>query len=41
MVADVWSAGRHVIAGGRHAAEGPITASYRAVMARLLGGATG
>ena len=37
MVADVWSAGRHVIAGGRHAAEGPIRAAYRAVMARLIG----
>ena len=37
MVADVWSAGRHVITGGRHAAEGPIGAAYRAVMARLIG----
>jgi formimidoylglutamate deiminase len=37
MVADVWSAGRHVVTGGQHVAREGITAAYRAVMARLLG----
>ena len=35
MVADVWSAGRHLVSGGRHRARDAITARYRSVMARL------
>jgi len=35
MVSDVWSAGRHVVQGGRHIAQDRITADYRATMARL------
>ncbi len=35
VVRDVWSAGRHVIRGGRHAGEQAITAAYAAVLARL------
>jgi len=37
MVRDVWSAGRHLVQGGRHVARGPIEAAYRATMARLRG----
>ncbi|NUB43543.1 formimidoylglutamate deiminase [Fertoebacter nigrum] len=37
MVADVWSAGRHVVTGGRHVAREAISAAYRKVMARLVG----
>lgn len=35
MVADVWSAGRHIVSGGRHTARDGIVARYRSVMARL------
>ncbi|MFN7596098.1 MAG: amidohydrolase family protein, partial [Cereibacter sp.] len=35
MVSDVWSAGRHLVSGGRHRARDAITARYRSVMARL------
>lgn len=35
MVAEVWSAGRHIVTGGRHAARDAIVARYRAVLARL------
>lgn len=34
-VADVWSAGRHVVTGGRHIARSAIEARFRAVMQRL------
>lgn len=37
MVSEVWSAGRHVVEGGRHVARDAIVARYRAVMARLVG----
>ena len=37
MVADVWSAGRHVVQSGQHIARDRITNRYRAVMARLRG----
>lgn len=36
-VADVWSAGRHVVQGGRHLAREAVTHRYRAVMAGLRG----
>lgn len=35
MVAEVWSAGRHIVTGGRHVARADIVARYRAAMARL------
>lgn len=35
MVADVWSAGRQIVSGGRHAAREGIIARYRAATARL------
>ena len=35
LVTDVWSAGRHVVTGGRHLARERIEAGYRRVMARL------
>ncbi len=35
MVAEVWSAGRHIVSGGRHAGRAAIIARYRAAMARL------
>ncbi len=35
MVADVWSAGRHIVTGGRHVARDAVVASYRAVITRL------
>lgn len=37
MVAEVWSAGRHVVTGGRHVGRGAIEAGYRRVMASLRG----
>jgi formimidoylglutamate deiminase len=35
-VSDVWSAGRHIVRGGRHHAHDAITARYRATMADLV-----
>ena len=35
MVAEVWSAGRHRVTGGRHVARAGIVAAYRRVQARL------
>ncbi len=35
LVAEVWSAGRHIVSGGRHRARDAVRARYRAVMARL------
>lgn len=35
MVADVWSAGRHIVTHGKHHARDGIRAKYRAVMARM------
>lgn len=35
MVAEVWSAGRHIVSGGRHAAREGIIGRYRAAIARL------
>lgn len=35
MVSEVWSAGRHIVTGGRHAARERIINRYRAAMARL------
>ena len=35
MVADVWSAGRHLVHEGRHGQHDAITARYRQVMHRL------
>ena len=37
MVADVWSAGRHIVHQGRHAARAGIIARYGAVVTRLRG----
>lgn len=37
MVAEVWSAGRHIVTGGRHAGGEGIRARYGAAMARLRG----
>ena len=37
VVTDTWSAGRHVVRGGRHIARGPVEAAFRATMARLRG----
>ncbi len=36
VVKDVWSAGRHVVIGGRHAARDAIIANYRKAVATLL-----
>jgi formimidoylglutamate deiminase len=38
-VSDVWSAGRRLVTGGRHFAREAIEARFRAVLARLRGGA--
>ena len=35
MVTEVWSAGRHIVTGGRHKARAVITSRYRRTMARL------
>ena len=35
LVAEVWSAGRHIVSGGRHRARDAVRARYGAVMARL------
>ena len=35
MVADLWSAGRHIVRGGRHPRRDGIVAEYRAAIARL------
>jgi formimidoylglutamate deiminase len=35
MVTDLWSAGRHIVQGGRHKAREVITSRYRRTMARL------
>jgi formimidoylglutamate deiminase len=35
MVAEVWSAGRHIVTGGAHVRRGAITQAYRRVMAGL------
>lgn len=35
MVAEVWSAGRHIVSGGRHPARDVVRARYAAVMARM------
>ena len=35
MVAEVWSAGRHLVSGGRHRARDAITGRYRRVMAQV------
>jgi len=35
MVTEVWSAGRHIVTGGRHKAREVITSRYRRTMARL------
>lgn len=35
MVSEVWSAGRHIVSGGRHAGRAGIIARYRAATARL------
>jgi len=35
LVSDVWSAGRHVVRGGRHIVRDRVEARYRAVMAEL------
>jgi formimidoylglutamate deiminase len=37
VVTDVWSAGRHIVTGGRHVAREAVVARYRAVTARLAG----
>lgn len=37
LVRDVWSAGRHIVTGGRHIGRPAIAARYRAVMASLRG----
>ncbi len=37
MVAEVWSAGRHIVSGGAHVRQGAITHRYRRVMARPAG----
>jgi formimidoylglutamate deiminase len=34
MVSEVWSAGRHIVSGGKHAARARIITRYRAAMAR-------
>lgn len=35
LVSEVWSAGRHIVSHGRHAARGAIIARYRATISRL------
>ena len=35
MVTDLWSAGRHLVSGGRHYAAPEITASYFATVTKL------
>ncbi|NBZ87556.1 formimidoylglutamate deiminase [Stagnihabitans tardus] len=35
MVSDLWSAGRHIVTGGRHIARDAVRARFAAVMARL------
>lgn len=35
MVSEVWSAGRHIVTGGRHVARDAVRARFAAVMARL------
>jgi formimidoylglutamate deiminase len=35
MVAEVWSAGRHIVSGGRHAGRAAIIARYAKTVARL------
>jgi formimidoylglutamate deiminase len=35
MISDVWSAGRHLVRGGRHIHRDPIAARYRRTMASL------
>lgn len=37
LVRDVWSAGRHIVQGGRHRARATVEARYRRVMAGLRG----
>ena len=37
MVIDVWSAGRHLVTGGRHVARGEVEAKARAAFRRLRG----
>lgn len=37
LIRDVWSAGRHMVQGGRHIAREAITAQYRACLTRLAG----
>ena len=37
VVSDTWSAGRHLVQGGRHVARDQVEAAFRAVMARLRG----
>ncbi|PIE13491.1 MAG: formimidoylglutamate deiminase [Rhodobacterales bacterium] len=37
VVTDVWSAGRHMVKGGRHIRRDQITAAYRAAMTNLMG----
>ncbi|MEI4470965.1 formimidoylglutamate deiminase [Frigidibacter sp. MR17.24] len=37
LVSDLWSAGRHIVTGGRHVAHAPITARYGALVTRLRG----
>ena len=39
VVTDVWSAGRHVVRGGRHIGREPIVAAYRLAVADLLASA--
>ncbi len=36
LVTDVWSAGRHVVRGGRHIARAAVERSYRAAIARVM-----
>ena len=35
LVLDVWSAGRHLVTGGRHIAHDKITSTYRAALTSL------
>ncbi|MBC2835242.1 formimidoylglutamate deiminase [Gemmobacter straminiformis] len=35
LVADLWSAGRHIVQGGRHVARAAVQARFRAVMGKL------
>ena len=37
LVTELWSAGRHIVSGGRHKARDAVGARYRAVMADLRG----